>query len=111
MTDETSDDQRRRIGASRGAAGCQRRRRTVPADPAERALHQMIIRAFAATGGPPNSTALEQAAARTPARPPTCWSACARPMLFGSGPAVTYGRHIRSRGVGPAIVSGSPTGW
>ena len=63
MTDKTSDDQRRRIGASLGAASCERERRTVPADPAERALHQMVIRVFAATGRPPDPTTLEQVAA------------------------------------------------
>jgi hypothetical protein len=36
---------------------------TTPTDPAERAMHQVILRAFAATGSPPDSDELDQTAA------------------------------------------------
>lgn len=38
------------------------RARTTPTDPAARAVHQAILRAFATTGGPPADEALERAA-------------------------------------------------
>lgn len=39
------------------------RARTAPADPAARAVHQAILRAFATTGGPPTDAALQRVAA------------------------------------------------
>lgn len=50
-------------GASATAALRDRRARTAPTDPAERALHRTILRAFAATGAPPDHGVLDEVAA------------------------------------------------
>ncbi len=73
----TEADQHGRRAASEGTADCcvavangsaatvlrDWRTRTTPTDPAERAMHQVILRAFAATGSRPDSAELDQTAA------------------------------------------------
>jgi Alkylmercury lyase len=62
VTDRTHDDHRCCTSTPRRGPGRDRRTRSVPADPAERAVHRIIIRTFAATGRPPDPAQVEQAA-------------------------------------------------
>ena len=50
------------LDAPSAAGLCLWRARTTPAEPAARAVHQAVLRAFATTGGPPPVSTLEQVA-------------------------------------------------